>query len=257
LEYLHKAAGLNHGKELPYILRDLSYAYAYNAGFYEESLKYLQEAYKLDGDTSLYFNQKGSIEIQYGYFDEGIKETLKAARIDTTRTDFIWNVAAQYLFSGRYKESLEYFKKYIEKEKSIGELPVTGQNVIGFVFWKNGYKKDAEYWFNEQIRSSEEAIKLGRDYAKLIFLQNNAYYDLAGLYAFRGEKEKAYEYLKIYDNSSSVFPLMLRDDIKKYNPLFNSLRDEPAFQKIANDIDSKYQAEHERVRKWLEEKGMR
>jgi hypothetical protein len=46
------------------------------------------------------------------------------------------------------------------------------------------------------------------------------------------------------------------DDIKRYNPLFNSLRNEPEFQHIVRDMEAKYQAEHERVQKWLEEQDM-
>jgi hypothetical protein len=42
----------------------------------------------------------------------------------------------------------------------------------------------------------------------------------------------------------------------KTDPLFNSIRNETEFQQIARDIEAKYQAEHERVRKWLEEQGM-
>ena len=42
----------------------------------------------------------------------------------------------------------------------------------------------------------------------------------------------------------------------KDDPLFNSIRNEPEFQRIVSDVEAKYQAEHERVRKWLEENGM-
>jgi molybdopterin converting factor small subunit len=40
------------------------------------------------------------------------------------------------------------------------------------------------------------------------------------------------------------------------DPHFDSIRDEPEFQQIVSDIEAKYQAEHERVRKWLEENDM-
>jgi hypothetical protein len=39
----------------------------------------------------------------------------------------------------------------------------------------------------------------------------------------------------------------------KADPLFISIRDEPEFQQIVRDVEAKYQAEHERVRKWIEE----
>jgi hypothetical protein len=46
--------------------------------------------------------------------------------------------------------------------------------------------------------------------------------------------------------------------IKEINnePLFDSIRDEPEFKQIVRDVEAKYQAEHERVRKWLEENDM-
>jgi molybdopterin converting factor small subunit len=42
----------------------------------------------------------------------------------------------------------------------------------------------------------------------------------------------------------------------KDDPLFAGLRNEPEFQQIVRDVEAKYQAEHERVRKWMEEQGM-
>jgi len=41
----------------------------------------------------------------------------------------------------------------------------------------------------------------------------------------------------------------------KTDPFFKSIRNEPEFKKIVSVLESKYQAEHERVRKWLEEQG--
>ena len=45
------------------------------------------------------------------------------------------------------------------------------------------------------------------------------------------------------------------NDIKN-DPMFDSIRDEPEFQQIVRDVEAKYQAEHERVGKWLEENDM-
>jgi molybdopterin converting factor small subunit len=47
--------------------------------------------------------------------------------------------------------------------------------------------------------------------------------------------------------------------IKQYfenDPLFNNIRNEPEFQQIVREVEAKYQAEHERVKKWLEEQEM-
>jgi hypothetical protein len=42
----------------------------------------------------------------------------------------------------------------------------------------------------------------------------------------------------------------------KYDPLFDIIRNEERFQKILRNMEAKYQAEHERVRKWLREQEM-
>jgi tetratricopeptide (TPR) repeat protein len=155
------------------------------------------------------------------------------------------------VFLGQYKESLKYFKKWLEKSKTQSEGSLFGMHRIGWAYWKNGYKEEAEYYFNEQINYSNRMKELGRVYG------NNAriYYDLAGVYAFMGEKEKAYENLRSYNNQIQIELLWGVSNIR-HDPLFDSLRDEPEFQQIVMDLEAKYQAEHERVRKWLEEQGM-
>jgi hypothetical protein len=70
-----------------------------------------------------------------------------------------------------------------------------------------------------------------------------------------GEKIKAYENLKIHNTRPGKWYLWTVRYIK-YDPLFDSIRNEPEFQQIVSEMEAKYQAEHERVRKWLEEQGM-
>jgi len=38
--------------------------------------------------------------------------------------------------------------------------------------------------------------------------------------------------------------------------VYLKIRDEPEFQQIVCDIEANYQAEHEKVRQWLEENDM-
>jgi hypothetical protein len=56
-------------------------------------------------------------------------------------------------------------------------------------------------------------------------------------------------------NTMSFYPLWWVS-LVKHDPLFNSIRNEERFQKILQNVEAKYQAEHERVKKWLEEQGM-
>jgi hypothetical protein len=79
-------------------------------------------------------------------------------------------------------------------------------------------------------------------------------YDIAGVYAFRGEKDKAYENLRLFNELERI-PFWWFD-LFRVDSLFDSLRDDPEFQQILADVEAKYNAEHERVRQWLEENEM-
>jgi hypothetical protein len=155
-----------------------------------------------------------------------------------------------YMILGQFEESLKYFEKHIEKIKELNILNLNNMVEIGYVYWQLGYKEEAEYYFIEQINYCNRMNELGRFHAQ----QKLTYYDLAAVYAFRGEKDKAYENLRIF-NQRQRMPIWAVNMIK-HEPLFDSMRDEPEFQQIVRDVEAKYQAEHERIRKWLEEQGM-
>jgi len=86
-------------------------------------------------------------------------------------------------------------------------------------------------------------------------VRKGAHYDLAGLYAFLGEKEKAHQYLDEFDKLS-FYPMWLVA-LAKDDPLFNSIRQEERFQQILQNMEAKNFKEHERVRVWLEEENLR
>ena len=141
-------------------------------------------------------------------------------------------------------------KNFVESQEKAGSLVgLKGYYYrIGYAFWKVGKKEEAEYYFNQQIKIDEAGLKLGRVSSEW------AYYQLAASYAFFGKKESAYKYLEEFDKENSSFPLWWVVMIK-HDPYFDSFRNEERFQKIQNSIEAKYQTEHERVKKWLEETG--
>ncbi len=159
-------------------------------------------------------------------------------------------MGSDYSFLGQFKESLKYFKKDVEIMKAHGTFTFSSMHRIGYAYWGNGYKKEAEYYFDKQLEYSKNEIKLSRLWGQRLY----PYYDIAGIYAFRGDKEKAYENLKLF-NQRQRNPLWMVTLIKD-DPLFNSIRNEPEFQQIVRDVEAKYQAEHERLKKWLKEQGM-
>ena len=153
-----------------------------------------------------------------------------------------------YVLKRKHEESLKWFEKYIESAEFRLMLALYSSCYVGWAYWQNGSRNKAEYYFNEQIKYCNKSIELGRRFDEY------AYYYLAGVYAFLGDKEKAFENLRTcYQKEKMTLGMvsLIKDD-----PLFDKIRGEPEFQQIVKDMEAKYQAEHERVRKWLEEQGM-
>jgi hypothetical protein len=153
------------------------------------------------------------------------------------------------MYLGRHKESLKYYKIWFDKISSLGQFDLGSMHRIGYAYWVNGFRKESEYYFNKQIDYCNRIIKSGRP----VITENYTYYDLAAVYAFRGNKTDAYKSLKLF-NRGRVFPLWLVTLIKN-DPLFDSIRKEQAFQEIVREVEAKYQTEHEKVRKWLSDQN--
>jgi hypothetical protein len=154
------------------------------------------------------------------------------------------------MYNDQFEESLKYYNK-LEKRFKTMNRPLEGITpfLIGYAYWVNGHNKEAEYYFNRGLEINFKRIELGQHRANF-----NSNYSLACIYAFKGDKDKAYEYLKLF-NQRPRMPLNMLKNFKN-NPLFDNIRDEPEFQQFLQDIEAKYQAEHERVGKWLEENDM-
>jgi hypothetical protein len=121
---------------------------------------------------------------------------------------------------------------------------------IGYIYWRKGYEDKSESFFNELISYQHDRIESDPE----IPYNYYAHYSLAGIYAFKGQKEKAYKHLNTWHQEQKVcMSEILRI---RYNPLFDNIRHEPEFQKIDKEIEVKFQAEHERVKQWLEENDM-
>jgi tetratricopeptide (TPR) repeat protein len=199
----------------------------------------------LINDSTLYLDELFLVESEFGNYEEAIKLGNRAIKISLFIPDL-----TIYSIAGHDKEAYLLAKKLVESYKKVGTPNLQLSHRIGFTFWQMGKKEEAKNYFNQQIKYDEESIKLDRDIAQSKFAQ----YDLAATYAFLGNKVKAYQYLDDF-NTLNFYPIWWVT-LAKHDPEFNSIRNEGRFKKILENMEAKYQAEHERVRKWLEEQGM-
>jgi TolB-like protein len=247
LESYYKGISIDRGQRLANYFWNLGGEYFWT-GFLDKAGHYFHEALKLSGDSASYYYMMAQNAFFSGEDNKAIDYSRKAILLDST-TDKGY-LAQALLRSGKHNEALAVYESWIDDMNESGGFDPRYAYRIAYAYWRNGLTEEAEYYFEKQIEYSSALINLNRPWAKDYF----AYYDLAGVYAFRGEKEKAYENLKAFNQIQEV-PFWTYLLIKR-EPFFDSIRDEPEFQQILREVEAKYQASHERVRQWLEENDM-
>ncbi|MFN2216409.1 MAG: TPR end-of-group domain-containing protein [Anaerolineales bacterium] len=251
-ENLQKAIYLNRGRELPSLLANIGAQFV-QVGFPEIARNYYQEKLNLDNDSISFYSFLAGIESIKGNDEAVEKYRRKIYMMDSTRAINLYQLGIVYGYMGQYKESLVFFEKWIDQLDhtllQVGRF--NNMQRVGYAYWMNERYEEAEYYFDLQMEYCNRMIELDLPWAQV----GPAYYDRAGIYAFRGEREKAAEDLRKSSNQGALPPLWMIGLVKR-DPLLDSIRDEPEFQQGIRNMEAKYQAEHERVRKWLEENDM-
>jgi len=249
LSNLHKAASLHRGTHLPMLYKRISDAYG-AAGFKEKFDYYLNESFKLEPDSAAHYYHLYLWPHYTGNYEEAIDFLEKSYALDSSSLDKVYFLGLNHMFFGQYEESLEYMKIYDTRSKALNMRDAHNEYRIGYAYWINGLEEEAAYYFDTGLEMLNGMLEEGRHF----YQDFMTYYTFAAIYAFQGEKAKAYEYLRFL-NQRQRMPQWQVANIKD-DPMFDSIRDEPEFQQIVRDIEAKYQAEHERVRQWLEENDM-
>ena len=246
IQYYYKAASLIHGPEEPAWLRRGIWQSHNHIGLIEKSNSYLLKALKLDRDSLEHYVRSTQTERHSGNFNKAIALARKGYAIDSTKNWILTSLAWSYFYLGQYEESIKYINKYSEIHG-----PLAGFNLyLGYAYWKIESEKEAEKQFLDLTRQLNRWKEQGEDVS-----ESWRYYELACGYSFMGEKDKAYENLRMYIKKMHI---PHREQVLRFkiDPFFDNIRKEAEFQKIARKVETKYQAEHERVKQWLEENEM-
>ncbi len=250
LEYLGKAIAIERGKSFPILLGAMSFSYLC-AGYTDKCESIGKQFLDLNGDTVNYYNGLLGWRLFNGQNEEALAFAKKSYAIDSSSTFILFYLGLVYSRLEKYDISVGYFKKWYDKVKITGGYARDwGLSRMGYAFWQNGNKEEAMQYFNEQIALSLRSNELGSNSSA----SNSTNFELAGVYAFTGQRQEAYENLRLF-NKKKMMPFYMAAALRT-EPLFDPLRDDPEFQQIAREVEAKYQAEHERVRKWLEENDL-
>ena len=241
--HFKKVAEVQRNEQLSEMLYWIGKVYGNFAGFPDTARKYFDRAFLLQNDSIMYYNSYAHFEMATGNYDRAAELALKSYSINPENKESLSILGHVFLVKREYKESIYYFRKLVEILNSAGEFQTGSMVPIGYAFLRNGFKEEAEKWFNEQKKLSEVSLKYGRRYSAWGY----ADLDIGIMYSLKGEKQKAYEYIRKF-SKIKVCPLFLITDIK-YSPIYDSLRNDAEFQHIFKDLESKYKSEHDRLKK--------
>ena len=108
----------------------------------------------------------------------------------------------------------------------------------GYALWKTGKKEEGLKHMNKGLEVFRKLDSLG--------IQEYYNYDVAGIYSFLGQKEKSLEVLKKMDQRKGWNMGML--NLVKTDPLFDNIRNEPAFKEIISTETEKRMRLREKIR---------
>ena len=251
MDYVQKIESLHHAifrcrdASLQYLLLQLWRTYL-DMGFTEEAKHYMQESFTLGKDSAFIYGSMAWYEYAVGNYPVAADYMDKCIKLDSAYLEFLgWHEI--YINAGEDEKAYLTYKKLLELHKNSLELQIHTTHRIAFAFWKAGKSQEAEHYFNEQIKYCEESIKLNRQFA----IEKHAHYNLAAIYAFLGDKEKAYSYLEEFEQKDII--AFWEFIFIKNDRLFENLRGEERYERFLHTIESNYLAEYSRVRLKLEE----
>jgi TolB-like protein/lipopolysaccharide biosynthesis regulator YciM len=252
IDNYNKAASLHRGPSLPDIYRKLALSFSY-AGFKERSYYFAKERLALDGDSASYYKFAALSESDNGNFKQSIELGERIYSIDSMNILDYLLMGNNHSFIGQFEEAITYYQKAYDRRQSF-DVPESLLFAImirlGQSYLIAGLEEEATYYLKRARDFIIEMDRLGRLYTT----ECENIHAQAGMYACLGEKEKAFDRLRLF-NQKQHFPVWIVVQLK-VDPLFNNIRDKPEFQQILRDVEAKYQIQHEEIRKWLEENDM-
>jgi Flp pilus assembly protein TadD len=116
---------------------------------------------------------------------------------------------------------------------------------LAYALWQTGHQEQARQLFGEEIGRLEAEVRQpgGEKY----------YYTLAAVHAFLGEKDKAYEYLHLFEEKAG-WPWGSCYYVEM-DPLFENLWKEKEFRKLVERAKEEKEKMRERLRKWERREG--
>jgi AraC-like DNA-binding protein/TolB-like protein len=222
----------------------------YNAtGFPELSRKKNAEWFANMNDTALFDNFNVLIEIRDGNYQRALELTETRLRKYPSSIVFMNHEVLIRNYLRDYDKALKVMIRLEKEKEKRGFSPYTSC-IYGYIYLKNQMAHKALPLFEGAVKNFEEQIKYSSWEAKLYL----SHFCLAKIYAAQNNKQQSMYYLGLMHKAASTPKLFICD--LKNDPMFDNVRNEREFQKIARELEKKYLEEHEKIKKLLIRHGL-
>jgi TolB-like protein/Tfp pilus assembly protein PilF len=223
LSYFGQALKKEPSEYFPYLLSEIGWSYQYINEF-DFSEIFHKKAFQLQPDNISILYALGRVRYLKGDYEDYFRtiQKIQGIRKDNSGLEAL---GRYYMLKGNYLEAEKYYSQYfsLPKEKLIHDGE---RSAYAFVLHKVGKEKEAL----KQIYEVKELIEK---------YYTDPNYDLAKVYSFLGEKEKALDYLSKWKANWGLYYYV------EIDPLFENIRKEPEFKRQVKRI----QAEFDEIKK--------
>lgn len=215
------------------------------AGYPEVAGRYAEKILQLNNDSVAYFNLMSLVEIMSGNYDEAQRYCLQTLAKDSLNMEANYLMMVSSIWLRDFDRAYHYLKTY-------GGYYLNGQSatMVYYVYLVNGMEAEAEKHFQAAIKILNQEI----DMKTMVGTNFYSHAFLACVYATKGDKETAIEYLSRFRKRETMH-LYLVLSMKEW-PMLDNIRQEDEFAMLLNDFEDKYLESHAQVGELLREKGL-
>lgn len=213
------------------------------AGFFEESLKYVNRS--LDYDANNYYSPHLKIFVQFAKDNDFVRTQRRLTELwqkDTTRLDILQDIGKICYSQEKYDSAYYYYDKFVRIREANQLNRYIEENVkIAHVYRMMGRQQKADSLFADYVVYANEIQTPYQSVTK------------ACMHAYLGETEEAIEQLKVFSELRNIQYWFL---LMKSDPLLEPLKEHPEFEAIMQKIENSYWQDHEELKNELINKGV-
>ena len=201
------------------VLAGVKYYHDFN---WNEAEATFQKALSLEPGNVNVLGHLGSLALALGHFDEAIQFTKQALILDPLKPILYIEQGANLTYSNRFEEAIVQYKKILELSPQVQRAHM----YLGRIYLLQGKPEMALAEMQQEttevfkrfglalayhaLGRRKEADEELRNYISIY--QNDWVYLIAEIYAFRGEKDKAFEWLEKAYTKKDSWLIFLKDD---------------------------------------------